>query len=100
MTKKDKPNCYECQYRGAIPGDCHSCCKHPSFGKIAEDPMGQLLTILSSAKRIAPIQIEGTGITVKGNPHGIKKGWFNHPFNFDPVWLIECSGFKEKELKK
>lgn len=28
--------------------------------------------------------------------HGIKKGWFIWPFNFDPIWLINCNGFKEK----
>lgn len=30
---------------------------------------------------------------VKGNPTGIRRGWFNWPFNFDPVWLEECEGF-------
>lgn len=34
---------------------------------------------------------------VKGNPHGIKNGWFRWPFNFDPTWLVECDGFKQKE---
>ena len=31
---------------------------------------------------------------VKGNPHGIKMGWFVWPYNFDPVWLVSCNGFK------
>lgn len=26
----EKPNCYECKYRGNIPGDCHSCCTNLS----------------------------------------------------------------------
>jgi len=34
---------------------------------------------------------------VTGHAHGIKSGWFFHPFNFDPVWLVSCTGFKEKE---
>jgi len=34
--------------------------------------------------------------TVKGNEHGIRSGWFHHPLNFDPVWLKECNGFKQK----
>lgn len=29
----------------------------------------------------------------KGSEHGIKKGWFLWPFNFDPVWLESCEGF-------
>ena len=36
------------------------------------------------------------GSTVKGNEVGIKRGWFTWPWNFDPVWLIECNGFKLK----
>lgn len=30
---------------------------------------------------------------VRGNPHGIKMGWFLWPLNFDPTWLISCDGF-------
>ncbi|SCG82683.1 hypothetical protein DW1_1110 [Proteiniborus sp. DW1] len=33
---------------------------------------------------------------VKGHEHGIKRGWFMWPFNFDPSWLLECDGFEEK----
>jgi len=36
---------------------------------------------------------------VKGNEHGIKKGWFHWPYNFDPVWLEKCNGFKERGIK-
>lgn len=31
---------------------------------------------------------------VEGNSYGIKNGWFDHPYNFDPVWLEECDGFE------
>jgi hypothetical protein len=34
---------------------------------------------------------------VKGDDHGIANGWFYHPFNFDPVWLIYCDGFEDKK---
>lgn len=34
---------------------------------------------------------------VKGNPHGIRSGWFLWPLNFDPVWLESCDGFSDKE---
>ena len=34
---------------------------------------------------------------VKGNPHGITKGWFFWPYNFDPVWLNACDGMEEIE---
>lgn len=34
---------------------------------------------------------------VLGDNHGIENDWFFWPFNFDPVWLIHCDGFKRKE---
>lgn len=37
---------------------------------------------------------------VKGNPHGIKAGWFMCPWNFDLVWLISCDGFSLRKEEK
>ncbi len=34
---------------------------------------------------------------VKGKEFGVRKGWFYWPYNFDPLWLISCDGFKQKE---
>ena len=34
---------------------------------------------------------------VIGDPYGIRSGWFSWPFNFDPVWLVSCDGFKPKD---
>lgn len=66
---KEKPNCYKCVYRGTLAGDYHSRCAHPSV----------------------------RDVEVTGNPHGIKNGWFNWPYNFDPVWLETCNGFEGKD---
>lgn len=30
---------------------------------------------------------------VLGHAHGISRGWFRWPLNFDPVWLLSCDGF-------
>ena len=30
---------------------------------------------------------------VTAEPVGIHRGWFNHPYNFDPIWLDSCNGF-------
>lgn len=60
--------CYKCVHRGTIPGDAHTQCRHP----------------------------QARDLEVEGNPHGIKSGWFLHPFNFDPVWLLKCNGFMAK----
>lgn len=36
---------------------------------------------------------------VIGNNHGIANGWFIWPFNFDPTWLVSCTGYETKEEK-
>lgn len=73
--------CYECIHRGTIPGDAHSRCRHPQVEKMLLDSF----TIVENP------------LGVTGNAHGIKSGWFFWPFNFDPVWLLSCNGFEEKE---
>jgi hypothetical protein len=93
-----KPNCYECKWRGNVPGDAHSCCKNPKNKEILDDPLLSLMAILAGVRRYDPVNLD-TGLKVKGNAHGIRNGWFNWPFNFDPVWLEECNGFENKEEK-
>lgn len=97
----DKPNCYQCKWRGTLPGDAHSCCRHSSNAEILSNPLAQIFGLMASIGRTSPLQVESK-LKVKGNPHGIKMGWFNWPVNFDPVWLLECDGFeaKEEEIEK
>ena len=93
-----KPNCYECKYRGNVPGDAHSCCKHPSNTELLDNPLMNIFAIFASVQRMPPMDLPNA-IHVRGNPHGINHGWFNYPFNFDPNWLEECTGFVQKETK-
>lgn len=60
--------CYKCKYRRPIAGDSHSSCS------LWPDSMPE-------------------NFKIDAEPRGIKSGWFMWPFNFDPVWLKECSGF-------
>ena len=94
---KIKPNCYECQWRGDVPGDAHSCCKHPILDAVVTDPLGGVLAMFASVGRLPPIQAGIDKLGIKANYHGIKKGWFNFPWNFDPRWLEECNGFEAKK---
>ena len=98
MSKKDKPNCFKCKHRGTVPGSAHSSCQHPSTGVAREDPMLEILGIFASVGRVPPMQAD-VGLNVKGNDHGISHGWFNWPYNFDPLWLESCDGFEEKETQ-
>ena len=92
-----KPNCYDCEYKGSVPGSAHICCNHPNLGLENADPMLKVLATFASVGRIGPIQAGIDKLGIKANYHGIKMGWFNFPFNFDPVWLENCDGFKAKE---
>jgi hypothetical protein len=94
----DAPNCYLCVYRGTIPGDEHSTCNHPGSGFDADNPISSLFMLLG--KRMGPVPIPETElIHITGYQHGIDNSLFNWPFNFDPIWLTSCDGFKQKESK-
>ena len=89
----DRPDCYKCVHRGEVPGSAHSRCKHPAFASASANPLNELFAIFASVGRVGPVQYTTPACKVKGNPHVIRNGWFNHPYNFDPVWWEECSGF-------
>lgn len=36
---------------------------------------------------------------VEGHHIGRSGGWFMWPINFDPVWVISCTGFKKAPKK-
>ena len=41
-----------------------------------------------------------SGAIAFGDPHGVRNGWFLHPFNFDPIWLRFCDSFEEESEEK
>jgi len=84
--------CYSCKYRESVPGSAHSSCAHPSVAKTSR---GELLAMLSGS---AFIELESAlELDIQANSHGIRKGWFNWPYSFDPVWLENCNGFERLE---
>ena len=95
--KKEKVDCYSCQFRGNVAGSAHSKCMHPSTKKLLDDPRLQLLAIFGSVGRTPPLTIVPKELNIKADSHGVKMGWFNFPFNFDPVWLRNCDGYKPKK---
>lgn len=85
-----KANCYKCVYRGTISGDAHSRCNHPEV-KQSGDSFDAIIAMMSG-KNIKVIR----KLNIKADPVGVRSGWFMWPVNFDPVWLINCDGFKAK----
>ena len=84
-AQEEKPNCYKCEYRGCVPGSAHSSCKYPGVSNNLFDLFNE-----DNARIFNELKI-------KGSPTGIKNGWFTWPFDFDPVWLDRCRGFKPRD---
>ena len=95
--ENNKPNCYRCKYKGIVPGDAHICCNHP-VTKTDKNPLAEMMAIFASVGRVdAIVGNSSVDLNIKANEIGIRKGWFNWPYNFDPIWLENCDGFEEKE---
>ena len=89
-----KVNCYKCKWRESLAGSTHSCCKHPSLKRVADDSFLEMSAMFASVGRVFPFLINNKELNIKANSNAIKKGWFNFPFNFDPIWLDNCDGFE------
>jgi len=70
-------------------------CRHPKNKLDLDNNLSSSLAALASVRRVKPIKSHG--LKIKANIRGIIGGWFNYPWNFDPVWLEECDGFENVE---
>ena len=61
--------CYGCKYRKDAFGSVHSTCTFRWNGKP----------------------------TPKGDPYGVREGWYSFPLNYDPVWMDDECKNKENE---
>lgn len=87
-------NCYECKYRGNVPGDAHSCCNHPEVDCGDGSIFDAVVTLITNPEMI---QNAARKLNIEADPHGVRSGWFMWPMNFDPVWLKNCDGFTKKD---
>ena len=99
MEEKEtkKANCFECKWRANLPGDAHSRCNHP-LNKSSNNPFEEMMAIFASVGRVDPVTGNAAReLNIQASEHGIRKGWFNWPYNYDPVWLLNCDGFEENK---
>jgi len=89
-----KPNCYECKHRGTVAGDAHSCCRHPKLNSKNGCDYFDMIVRLLGGEYVE--FMKEFGITAEA--HGFEMGWFFWPVNFDPVWLLTCKMFEQKEI--
>lgn len=85
-------DCRNCEHHKRLVGDTHISCHHPMMESITSNSMSGLLQIKGFGFPLVPdVEINGKIYPVVVlNPHGVKHGWANWPFNFDPVWVDIC----------
>lgn len=84
--------CYNCKFRGNLPGSAHSRCNVISSS--GDDKSDTLEMLIVSG--LYSITNKNTGEPiVKLNNYGVKNGWADWPINFDPVWVESCEFFNE-----
>lgn len=69
--------------------NCHDCvhCRSNSFVNSAHVHCTMYWKYYKKNKSAHP----------KGTEHAIKNGWWDFPYDFDPVWMTEdCKEYKEK----
>lgn len=93
IQKNDMNKCLQCVYRGKVPYSRHSSCHHPYVDEIIGNH-DYLLDLLSSIVNDCRIPNFSGSFQVKIKDSAVAEGWGTWPFNFDPVWLIKCTGFK------
>lgn len=86
-SKGMQGRCYDCIWRGEVPGSCHSSCEHP----VTQAPAAIIKELFNSGGADSTMHRQ---LKIDYNPQGFEGGWFFWPFNFDPVWLRNCVGFE------
>lgn len=94
MDEEKKFDCYTCKHRGEVPGDAHISCNHPLNKQVVDNPTAQLFAMFAGVGRAPDLMLAPKALNIKANPTGVRKGWFNYPWNFDPTWLLNCDGWE------
>ena len=97
---KEGKNCYNCKFRGTVPGSAHSSCRLIRETASNKEKAMELENLLSTGAFQLTLTDKETGAErplVSLNEHGVKNGWAAWPLNFDPVWVEDCALFQEKE---
>jgi hypothetical protein len=82
--------CHSCKHGETIPqSGSHLRCTNPLVAREAPHFIAKI------AGGEAATNLPGS-LDIEGDEHGIKKGWFAWPVNFDPVWLKHCRGYLKR----
>jgi hypothetical protein len=90
-------NCNRCIYKASAGSNTrHSKCTHPRVDFLLSDH-GDLLRVMDGIINKHKIPYLYEEMQVEFRESAIAEGWGSWPFNFDPIWLEHCTGFKAKE---
>jgi len=97
-TKKKKQNCFDCGYCKKLMGDAHIGCKRLFV------LVGNISGIDEQGKQ-KPLVVFADMTTVSLKPPVFcslrPNQWTStFPFNYDPTWLVTCTGWSEESNKK
>ena len=85
-----KTKCYECKFKGSVPGSAHSSC---NVIKQTSDEKAFELEMLLATNQVTLVNELTNEPIVKLNEHGVRMGWASWPIDFDPVWVESCGFF-------
>lgn len=94
MSENMSNFCLTCKHRGTVPNSRHSTCKHPDVLHMDCDTYAMVIQRLARGEEV--IRITGA-MGVQFDKDGVDGNWALWPFNFDPIWLVECLGYEEAE---
>lgn len=101
----DKPNCYECKFRGTVPGSVHSSCNTREMPWAVINKSNALLLAAALTKSPNSLVLTTTNketnekteeLVIEFDEYGIRKGWAMWPIDFDPTWLRQCKFYQAK----
>jgi len=87
-----KPICYQCAHRGPVRNSRHSSCHHPIAEDLTRRDLHRVMNGIITENKIPWLYDD---LHVEFADQGIAQGYVLWPFNFDPIWLIQCTGFEE-----
>lgn len=89
-------NCNKCVHRASAGSNTrHSRCNHPTIDNIMSDH-DVLILIMDGLVNKHKIPQGLWDLNVDVEEGAIANGWGLWPFNFDPLWVKSCTGFKEE----
>jgi hypothetical protein len=91
-----RPNCYNCKFRGEVPGSAHSCCTVLRKPGDENNPHTMMTELGLTTGQITLVNEATQEPLVKLNPQGVKNGWASWPLDFDPTWVDGCVFETEK----